>query len=62
MKKLFLICAMVTALVCINVMPAQATIELKFNQTDIGIPACTTFSVDLLADISQADAIPRLGP
>ena len=57
MKKLFLICAMVTALACINVMPAQATIVLEFNQSDIEVPVCTTFYVDLLADIPQADAI-----
>jgi len=57
MKKLFLICAMVAALACINVMPAQATIVLEFNQSDIEVPVCTTFFVDLLADIPQADAI-----
>jgi hypothetical protein len=57
MKKLFLICAMVATLACINVMPAQAKILLEFNPTDIEVPVCTTFSVDLLADILQADAI-----
>jgi hypothetical protein len=57
MKKLFLICAMVAALACINVMPAQATIELKFNPSDIEVKVCDTFFVDLLADIPQTDAI-----
>ena len=57
MKKLFLICAMVAALACVNVMPAQATIVLEFNQSDIEVPVCTTFFVDLLADIPESDAI-----
>jgi hypothetical protein len=57
MKKLFLICAMVTALACINVMPAQATIVLEFNPSDIEVEVCTIFEVDLLADIPEADAI-----
>ena len=57
MKKLFLICAMVVALACVNVMLAQATIVLKFDPTDIEVPVCTIFEVDLLADISEADAI-----
>lgn len=56
MKKLFLICAMVAALACINVMPAQATISLKFNPSDTEVDVCNTFFVDLLADIPQADA------
>jgi len=57
MKKLFLICAMVAALACINVMPAQATIVLEFNPSDIEVEVCDTFFIDLLADIPQADAI-----
>jgi hypothetical protein len=57
MKKLFLICAMVAALACINVMPAQATISLEFNPSDIEVPVCSTFFVNLLADIPQEDAI-----
>jgi len=57
MKKLFLICAMVAALACINVMPAQATIVLEFNPSDIEVEVCTIFEVDLLADIPESDAI-----
>ena len=57
MKKLFLICAMVAALACMNIMPAQATISLEFNQSDIEVPVCTTFFVDLWADIPELDAI-----
>ena len=57
MKKLFLICAMVAALACINVMPAQATIVLEFNPSDIEVEVCDTFFVDLWADIPEADAI-----
>ena len=57
MKKIFLICAMVAALACINVMPAQATIVLEFNSSDIEVEVCTIFEVDLLADIPEEDAI-----
>ena len=57
MKKLFLICAMVAALACFNVMPAQATILLEFNPSDTEVYVCDTFFVDLLADIPQSDAI-----
>lgn len=57
MKKMFLICAMVATLACINVMPAQAEILLNFNPTDIEVPVGTTFSVDLLAEIPRDDAI-----
>ena len=57
MKKIFLICAMVAALACINVMPAQATILLEFNPSDIKVDVCDTFFVDLLADIPEDDAI-----
>lgn len=57
MKKIFLICAMVAALACINVMQAQATIVLEFNPSDIEVPVCTTFFVDLLANIPEEDAI-----
>lgn len=57
MKKLFLICAMVAALACVNVMPAQSEILLKFNPTDIEVDVCTIFLVDLLADIPETDAI-----
>ena len=57
MKKMFLICAMVAALTCFNVISAQATIVLEFNPTDIEVPVGTTFSVDLLADIPVNDAI-----
>ena len=56
MKKLFLICAMVAALACINVMPAQATIELEFNPSDTEVEVCNTFFVDLWADIPETDA------
>lgn len=63
MKKMFLICAIVAALACINVMPAQSQslISLKFNQSDIEVPVCTIFEVDLLADISESDAISGWG-
>jgi PEP-CTERM motif-containing protein len=57
MKKLFLICAMVAALACINVMPAQATIVLEFNPSDIEVEVCDIFFVDLVADIPESDAI-----
>lgn len=57
MKKLFLICAMVAALACINIMPAQATIVLEFNPSDIEVRPCSIFFVDLLADIPEDDAI-----
>ena len=57
MKKLFLICAMVAALACINVMPAQATIVLEFNPSDTEVEVCNTFFVDLWADIPEEDAI-----
>ena len=54
---MFLICAMVATLACINVMPAQAEILLNFNPTDIEVPVGSTFSVDLLAEILEEDAI-----
>lgn len=57
MKKIFLICAMVAALTCINVMPAQATISLEFNPSAIVVDPCDIFFVDLVADIPQQDAI-----
>ena len=57
MKKLLLICAMIAVLACINVMPAHASILLKFNPTDIEVQVGSTFSVDLLADITPNDAI-----
>ena len=57
MKKLFLICAMVAALACVSVMPAQATIVLEFNPSDIEVEVCTIFEVDLLADIPELDKI-----
>ena len=56
MKKIFLICAMVAALACINVMQAQATIVLEFNPSDIEVEVCDTFWVDLWADIPETDA------
>ena len=48
---------MVTALACINLMPAQATISLEFDRSDIEVPVCTTFFVDLWAEIPEDDAI-----
>jgi len=57
MKKLFSICAIVAALACFNVMPAHADIVLKFNPTDIEVPVCSIFSVNLLADIPADEAI-----
>ena len=57
MKKIFLICAMVAALACINVMPAQALITLEFNPSDIEVEVCDTFFINLQADIPQSDAI-----
>lgn len=57
MKKIFLICAMVAALACINVMPAQALISLEFNPSDIEVEVCDIFLVNLVADIPESDAI-----
>jgi len=57
MKKLFLICVIVAALACINVMPTQATIVLEFNPTDTEVLVGDTFFVDLKADIPMDDAI-----
>jgi hypothetical protein len=57
MKKPLLICALVAALACINVLPAQALISLEFSPSEIEVPVCTTFYVDLLADIPENDAI-----
>jgi hypothetical protein len=57
MKKMFLICAIVAALTCFNVMSANAII-LEFNPTDIEVPLGTKFSVDLLAtDVPVYNAI-----
>lgn len=57
MKKLFLICAVVAALTCFNVISANAIILLEFNPKNIEVPVCTIFEVDLLANILKSDAI-----
>jgi len=56
-KKLLLICTLVAALACVNVMPAEATISLEFNPSAIVVDPCDIFFVDLVADIPQQDAI-----
>ena len=57
MKRIFSICVKVAILICFHVIPAQSEILLEFNQTDIEVPVCTIFEVDLLANILESDAI-----